>query len=135
MGKLKKFLLVIFVVVVAILTIYYGGKHYLRGEVREVSDEVKSFAKESTKEECINEIASRVKVCETVACYTRVSLFGAGCFRIAKGDKEAFCRANIGDGEEESLSAFSEQDCIAHELNDAGCGKLSRMIQKYCGVK
>jgi hypothetical protein len=112
-----------------------GGYFLGRSMVGDI-DDGKSFAKNATHEECVEEFAKRTRACDGMKCMIGVSGFVGGCLADAKGDLKQFCAAVPPMGDRAAAKSWGDEFCSKHDIaGDANkCNMATTAIVSSCSA-
>lgn len=124
MNKFLKVLLWIGGIGALVVGLTFG--FYILYESSEQFDEGTKFAKSTSKNGCLVEMASRVSDCSGASCLMQNIGFAGACLAAAEGDRSKYC---VGD---QAVTALPENYCEEHQTSKF-CGQaIIGTVSGYC---
>jgi hypothetical protein len=122
--------------VAAFFIILFAGGYYLFGKMGEFFEdtyiEAAEFAKDATKDDCLEKHVEDYKACDGFACYGKATTFGVMCLIEAEGDLEQFCADKPKSEAEVTGSDWNQSFCKPRGLNDNDCVNVYRIVEAVC---
>jgi len=119
-------------VLVAVLAIIIIIALLIGNTVVDDVQEGASFAKTASHDQCVDEIARRVKVCDGLKCTMGLSAFGGTCLTQANGDREKFCESVPVPANGEGVDKWRPGFCTARSFDERVCDVVSGLVAVSC---
>jgi hypothetical protein len=100
-----------------------------------VADDVQqgaAFAKTASHDQCIDEIARRVSLCDGLKCTMGLSAFGGTCLTQATGDREKFCESVPLPSNEAGVAPWRSAFCTARRFDERVCNVTAGLVTVSC---
>jgi hypothetical protein len=112
------------------------GGVYLVGKMGEYFEETytqaSEYAKDATKDECLDKYVEDYKSCDGIACFSTTATFGAICMMEAQGDMEEFCADKPRSESEVKGGDWNREFCKPRGLNDQDCVNVYSIVATVC---
>lgn len=122
--------------VVAFIIVLIAGGYYLFKQLGEFFEETyieaAEFAKDASKDDCLEKHVEDYKACDGFACYGKTTTFGVMCLLEAQGDLEEFCADKPKSESEVKESDWNQSFCKPRGLNDDDCVYVYKTIEAVC---
>jgi hypothetical protein len=122
--------------VVAFIIVLVVGGYYLVSQMgaffEETFNEVSEYAKNATKDDCLDRYVEDYKACDGITCFGKTATFGVICLMEAEGDMEEFCADKPKSETEVKDSDWNRDFCKPRGLNDLDCVNVYRIVETVC---
>jgi hypothetical protein len=135
MGTGLKVVLWIVGIIGALLVVLVVGGYFLGKSMVGDIEEANKFAASHTKQECVDEMSTRLRTCDGMKCYISAAGFGAACLPASQGEARDYCADVPGNNDKEATKKWSGEFCDRQQLQEAPCAMAMGMIVQYCGAR
>jgi hypothetical protein len=122
--------------IAAFLVVIIIGGIYLVGEMSEYFEETYTeaveYAKDATKDECLEKYVADYKSCDGITCFSKTATFGVMCMMEAQGDVEEFCADKPRSESEVKEGDWNREFCKPRGLDDQDCTNIYSVVAVVC---